>query len=155
MWEKWAFLCTLAACTCLFDGSIGEILSSTDYGQNYIEGVYKECNEIMTKSLLSLDLTTTTTTSSSDDLEKARKSAVFQRVLANPNSTIRASMSRDMQNGYETEGDHIIGDMIFQGKQHGISTPLLQIAYTRLQIYEKQRRVKLNNKQITRYLKND
>jgi 2-dehydropantoate 2-reductase len=43
MWEKWTFLATLAASTCLMRCSIGEILA-TDHGESLIGGLFDECN---------------------------------------------------------------------------------------------------------------
>jgi 2-dehydropantoate 2-reductase len=47
-------------------------------------------------------------------------------------------MLRDIDAGSPTEADHIVGDMISRAKKYGIETPLLQTAYTHLQVYENQ-----------------
>lgn len=43
MWEKWTFLATLSASTCLMRGSVGEILA-TEHGEALISGLFDECN---------------------------------------------------------------------------------------------------------------
>ena len=130
MWEKWTFLATLGAATCLLDGTVGEI-HQTDSGKDYLEGVYQECKAVATAHLPKSPLL----------LDATHLAQRFQRVLGDPKSIVRASMARDMQQGNPTEADHILGDMIQRAKQKGIATPLLSIAYARLQIYEKQRQV--------------
>ena len=126
MWGKWTSLATLAAATTLFGGSVGDILG-TDSGRSYIDGVYRECNQVATACR------------GGKELDRTQQKKVYERVFGNPNSIVRASMARDMQNGNPTEADHVLGDMIQRATQKGISMPLLSIAYTRLQIYEQQR----------------
>lgn len=122
-WEKWTFVTTLAAATCLLDGAISEILD-TDNGADYVQGVYKECHNVAEKSL----------GDSAKELEADVSN--FQRVLGDPTSP----MWRDIQARGPTEADHILGDMLARAKQHGIATPLLSIAYARLQVYENQQK---------------
>ncbi|CAB9524127.1 Uncharacterized oxidoreductase YkpB [Seminavis robusta] len=126
MWEKWTFLATLGAATCLLDATIGEIHSVTG-GASYIQGVYRECNQVATSWM-----------GKEPDAEQQEK--IFQRVLGDTKSIVRASMARDMQNGNPTEADHILGDLIRRAAQRDIATPFLSTAYARLQIYEQQRR---------------
>src|ERR1700710_253462 len=45
MWEKWVFLATLAACTCLMRTSVGNILASPG-GKDFILGMLDECSAI-------------------------------------------------------------------------------------------------------------
>jgi len=122
MWEKWTFLATLGAATCLFDATIGEILTATDEGESYIKGVFDECHQVARKEL-------------GDEIA----TDAYGHVLGDRQSIVRASMARDMQQNNPTEGDHILGDMIRRAQQHHISTPLLSLAYARLQIHEHRR----------------
>ena len=45
LWNKWVFLCTLAASGCLFRGHVGEILA-TDHGEAILAAVLKECSTV-------------------------------------------------------------------------------------------------------------
>lgn len=124
MWEKWTFLTTLAAVTCLMRGSIGQILA-TDHGEALITKLYEECNA----------------TASAEGYPPGPSPAQdYRGFLFDRSSTVTASMLRDMEAGNPTEADHIVGDMIARAKRHGLQTPLLNTAYTRLQTYENQRR---------------
>lgn len=123
LWEKWTFLATLAAATCLMRGSIGEILA-TDHGEALIAGLFDECNE----------------TAAAEGCPPGPSPAQdYRGFLFERGSPFTASMLRDMQSGSPTEADHIIGDMIQRARRHGIATPLLDVAYSQLQVYEAQR----------------
>lgn len=128
MWEKWIFLATLGASTCLFDGSIGEILATGDVGASYIQGVLRECEAVAVAE---------------GGSEGNQRTHPYSRNLRDKNSVVRASMARDMANGNPTEADHILGDMIRRGRNHRIETPLLSIAYARMVVYENQRNTNL------------
>lgn len=123
MWEKWSFLATLAASTCLSLGTIGQILA-TDHGEQLICGLFEECNAV----------------AAAEGWAPAPNPVQdYRGMLLDRNSHFTASMMRDMESGGPTEADHIVGDMIARGNRHGIKTQLLQAAYTRLQVYENQR----------------
>ena len=64
----------------------------------------------------------------------------YRGLLFDRSSTVTASMLRDLEAGKQTEADHILGDMIVRAERHGVGTPLLETAYTHLQVYELQRR---------------
>ncbi|MAI44402.1 MAG: ketopantoate reductase family protein [Hyphomicrobiaceae bacterium TMED74] len=123
MWEKWTFLATLAASTCLMRCSIGSILE-TDHGEKLIEGLFDECNS----------------TACAEGYPPGPSSAqLYRGILFERNSMVTASMLRDLEAGSPTEAEHIIGDMIKRAAQHGIETPLLKVANTHLQAYENAR----------------
>ncbi|KAG7372296.1 2-dehydropantoate 2-reductase [Nitzschia inconspicua] len=127
MWDKWTFLATAAASTCLMSASLGQILS-TDYGQEFLLAVYQECNAVATADGgIQADL----------DGRQAR----YRHIFSDKTSIIKASMCRDMESGGPTEADHILGDMIQRATKHGIPTPLIKTAYIKLQIHEAQRQV--------------
>lgn len=123
MWEKWTFLTTLAAATCLMNGSIGEILA-TDHGESLIAGLFDECTE----------------TAKAESFPPGPNPAEdYRALLFNRNSAMTASMLRDMNAGAPTEADHIIGDMLRRARRHDIDTPILQTAHSRLQVFENSR----------------
>ena len=123
MWEKWTFLATLAASTCLMRGSIGEILA-TDYGEQLIAQLFDECQQ----------------TAAAEGWPAGPNPAQdYRALLFDPNGTYTASMLRDMDSGGPTEADHILGNMISRAHRNGIEAPMLEVAYSRLQVHERQR----------------
>lgn len=123
LWEKWTFLATLAASTCLMRGSVGEILA-TDDGERLLADLYDECNQTATAEGWP----------PGPNPAQDYRAALFDRA-----GTMTASMMRDMDAGGPTEADHILGDMIIRAERNGVETPMLRIAYSRLQLYENQR----------------
>src|SRR3981189_1196394 len=123
MWEKWVFLATLAACTCLMRSSVGNILAAPD-GKDFILGMLDDCSAVATAE-------------GHDPcvpfFERARG------MLTADGSQLTASMFRDIQAGAPVEADHVIGDLIARGDAAKVPVPRLRIAYTHLKAYEKQR----------------
>jgi 2-dehydropantoate 2-reductase len=56
--------------------------------------------------------------------------------LTDPNSNISASMRRDIERGNRIEADHIVGDLISRGRELGVPSPMLDVAYLHLQAYQ-------------------
>ncbi len=127
MWEKFVFLATLAGTTCLFRGSIGEILE-TYRGKKFILELLQECMETATASGFALS-------------EKSIKEYVD--VLTEAGSGYTASMLRDIESAAPTEADHILGDMVKRSEALGVANDLAGYAWSHLQVYE-MRRNKLN-----------
>jgi 2-dehydropantoate 2-reductase len=123
MWEKWVFLASLAASTCLMRTSVGNILAVPG-GKDFILGVLDECSEVASAE------------------GHAPSGPFFQRtrgMLTAEGSQITASMFRDIKAGAPVEADHVIGDLIARGDAAKVPVPRLRIAYTHLKAYEKQR----------------
>ncbi len=58
-----------------------------------------------------------------------------------PQSTITASMLRDIERGGPIEADHIVGDLLHRSAtQSPHDSPLLRIAYAHLKTYEARRK---------------
>lgn len=123
MWNKWVFLCTLAAAGCLFRGHVGEILA-TDHGGEILAAMLGECSAVA---------------DAEGHLPAEAQMAGYQKMLRDPASKWSPSMLHDLRHGYPTEGDHIVGDMIRRAERHGIATPMLKVALSHLQVYEAQR----------------
>ena len=122
MWEKWVFLATLAASTCLMRGSVGDILAAPD-GKRIIENLLGECRGVAEHTGFTMG----------PDFEARATQTLFTP------SPLTASMLRDVENHSHTEADHILGDLISRGGdaqkgEHGLS--LLRIAYSHLKTYE-------------------
>jgi len=123
MWEKWVFLASLAASTCLMRTAVGNILAVSG-GKDFILGMLDECSAVATAE------------------GHAPSGPFFQRtkgLLTAEGSQMTASMFRDIKAGAAVEADHVIGDLIARGDAAKVPVPRLRIAYTHLKAYEKQR----------------
>jgi 2-dehydropantoate 2-reductase len=123
MWEKWVFLSSLAASTCLMRTTVGNILAVPG-GKDFILGILDECSAVAAAE------------------GHAPSGPFFQRtkgLLTTEGSQMTASMFRDIKAGAAVEADHVIGDLIARGDAAKVPVPRLRIAYTHLKAYEKQR----------------
>jgi 2-dehydropantoate 2-reductase len=123
MWEKWVFLASLAASTCLMRTSVGNILAAPG-GKDFVLGMLDECSAVASAE------------------GHAPSGPFFQRtkgLLTADGSQMTASMFRDIRAGAAVEADHVIGDLIARGDAAKVPVPRLRIAYTHLKAYEKQR----------------
>ena len=66
--------------------------------------------------------------------------AKYRAMLTQKNSVFTASMLRDIEAGGQTEGDHILGELLALARKHGIATPLLEVAVTHLEAYAARKR---------------
>jgi 2-dehydropantoate 2-reductase len=123
MWEKWVFLASLAASTCLMQSSVGHILTAPG-GKDFILGMLDECSAVATAE------------------GHAPRAPFLERIrgmLTAEGSPMTASMFRDVRAGAPVEADHVIGDLIARGDAAKVPVPRLRTAYTHLKVYERQR----------------
>ena len=123
MWEKWVFLASLAAGSCLMRAPVGAIVAAPG-GRELMLGLIDEAFAIAKAAG-----------------SEPRPSAM-ERTRTNltlPKSGFAASMMRDMEGGGPTEADHILGDLIRRGEAADVPCPLLRLAYTHLKAYEARR----------------
>ena len=123
MWEKWVFLCSLAASTCLMRASLGNILAAPG-GKDFVLGILDEC-----KSVASAE-------------GYPPRLPFMERSLATltaEGSPLTASMFRDIKASLPVEADHVVGDLIARGDAAKVPVPRLRVAYTHLKAYERQR----------------
>jgi 2-dehydropantoate 2-reductase len=118
LWDKWAFLATLAAATTLTQGSIGQVLDTT-HGESLLRRLYAEGLAVAERS--------------GAIISKGAQTRALER-LTQRGSTMTASMLRDLQAGQRTEHDHVLGDLVQRAQRHGIDTPLLAMAHCHLQL---------------------
>lgn len=118
LWDKWAFLATLAAATTVTQGSIGQVMETT-HGESLLRRLYAEGLTVAQRSGASIDA--------------AAQARALGR-LTQRGSSITASMLRDLQAGLRTEHDHVLGDLVRRGQQFGVDTPLLALAHCHLQV---------------------
>ena len=123
MWEKWVFLASLAASTCLMRAPVGVILSAPA-GKDFVLGMLDECSAIAAAE------------------GYAPRAAFLERtraMLTAEGSQMTASMFRDIRAGAPVEADHVIGDLIARADAAKVPVPKLRTAYTHLKAYEKAR----------------
>jgi 2-dehydropantoate 2-reductase len=123
MWEKWVFLATLAASTCLMRASVGHILAAPG-GKDFILGMLDESSAVA---------------SAEDHAPRAPFLGRITGMLTAEGSPMTASMFRDIKAGAPVEADHVIGDLIARGDAAKVPVPRLRTAYTHLKAYEQQR----------------
>lgn len=122
MWEKWVFLATLAGMTCLMRASLGDI--STAGGSKISLDFFAECCTIAERCGY---------TPGSKFIERIRG------MLMSKESSLTASMLRDIERGGPIEVDHIIGDLLLRAPESLGRTSLLRIAHVHLKAYEARR----------------
>ena len=122
MWEKWTFLASIAASTCLMRAPLGIILAAPG-GKDFLLGILDECKAVATA-----------------EGYPPRAPFVDRTVtmLTTEGSPLTASMFRDIKAGQRVEADHVIGDLIARGDAAKVPVPRLRTAYTHLKAYEKQ-----------------
>lgn len=123
MWEKFAFIATLAGLTCVMRGAMGEIVATPE-GADLARALYAECRETAGRCghVLSVDAV-----------------ADAGRILTAPDSPLKASMLRDLERGARTECEHVLGDLRARAHAHAFDTPLLATALAHLRVYENAR----------------
>jgi len=120
MWEKWAFIATAGAITSLMRGTVGDIVAGG--GAPLTLALYAEIATIAAASKYPLRQAAT---------ERARA------MLTTAGSPFTASMARDVESGFRTEADHVVGDLLKRAK--GGDYPMLTVAYAHLKAYEARR----------------
>jgi 2-dehydropantoate 2-reductase len=123
MWEKWVFLTSLAASTCLMRASVGDILTAPG-GKDFILGMLDECSAVAAAE------------------GHAPRAPYLERIggmLTAEGSPMTASMFRDIKAGAPVEADHVIGDLVSRADAAKVPVPKLRTAYTHLKAYEKAR----------------
>ncbi len=123
MWQKYIFLAALAGATCIFRGSVGEIMK-TESGREFILELFHECVDIAKAYRNRPD-------------ENTMKK--YTELLTDINSDYTASMLRDIQSGRQTEVNEIFGELVKLGTEKNLSTKLLGYALSHLQVYEAKR----------------
>jgi 2-dehydropantoate 2-reductase len=120
MWEKWVLLASLAATTCLMRAPIGDILAAPG-GEPFITATLAEAQAIA---------------GANGFAARENNLARFKALLTERGSSFTASMLRDLESLGRIEADHIIGDLLRRGREQGVDTPLLRVAYAHLKAYE-------------------
>ena len=120
LWDKWTFLATLAAMNTLMRANVG-VIESMEFGGQATQRMFEECCSIAEKSGFPIS-----------EMVRAQSLGILRK----ENSDFTASMLRDLESGYRTEHEHIIGSMLRRGKQAKLDCSSLQLAYTQMVIRE-------------------
>lgn len=126
MWDKFAFIATLAGITCLMRAAVGGIVATPD-GRELVQRLYRECVAVATLEGHAPD---------------AAAQAAALSILCAEGSALKASMLRDLERGARTECEHILGDLRERAAKHGLDTPIFGAALLHLRIHEGQERGK-------------
>jgi 2-dehydropantoate 2-reductase len=123
MWQKWVWLASLGAITCLLRGNIGEIVAVPG-GSELCLSALRECAAIASACGYPMSETFLTEKSSQ---------------ITAPGSKLASSLYRDLTIQARVEVDTILGDLIERGRKHRVSAPIVQAAFVRLTIYQQER----------------
>jgi len=122
MWEKWVFLATLAGITCLMRAGVGDIIAAGGLGT--ISALLAETQAVAEAAGHG---------ARPEVLEK------YRALLVAPESTLTASMLRDVEKGGPAEGEHVLGNLLERGHAAGLDLPLLGLATTHLRAFAARR----------------
>ncbi|MFH1553837.1 MAG: 2-dehydropantoate 2-reductase [Pseudomonadota bacterium] len=122
MWEKWVFLASLGAVTCLMRGSIGEVAAAG--GKAIALAIVAECAAIAHAAGYAPRPAFLTET---------------RAQLTADGSPMTSSLYRDLNQGHAVEADQIIGDLIARARASATPTPLLEAVGVALKLYENRR----------------
>ena len=123
LWEKWVFIASAAAITCLMRASIGDIVAAgaVDLSERLLE----ECRAIAAHNGFA-----------------PRPAAIerYRAILTAAGSPISASMLKDIERGAPVEAENVICDLLRRAPATASGPPpLLHIAYAHLKAYEARR----------------
>lgn len=122
MWEKWVFLATLAGITCLMRASLGEVAAAG--GAELSLALFRECCAVAEQA----------------GYPPAPKFiGRINGMLQSTESTMTASMLRDLERGGPVEVDQVIGDLLRRAPGEAAPASLLRIAHVHLKAYELRR----------------
>ena len=120
LWNKYSFLTTLAAGTCLMRADVGTIVAG-EGGRDFMQALYRECLGVA---------------EAAGQPVSAETQSIALATLVQAGSPVKASMQRDLEAGQKVEAAHIVGDMLHRAQRAGLESPLLATAWCHLQAYE-------------------
>ncbi len=120
LWNKYSFLTTLAAGTCLMRADVGTIVAG-EGGRDFMQALYRECLGVA---------------EAAGQPVSAETQSIALATLVQAGSPVKASMLRDLEAGQKVEAAHIVGDMLHRAQRAGLESPLLATAWCHLQAYE-------------------
>lgn len=123
MWEKWIFMASAGALTCLLRGNVGEI-EAVSYGRKIAHSIVDEAVSFASAAGFE---------PRPEFVESVRQT------LTMPGSSFTSSTYRDLIDGNRVEVESILGDLVVRAEEHGLATPVLRLALVNLRIYARSR----------------
>ncbi|MFD1332996.1 2-dehydropantoate 2-reductase [Methylopila musalis] len=119
MWEKFTMLATFAGLTCVMRASVGQIMEAEE-GAEIAAALLAECASV-----------------AAANGHPPRQPFLDQSLamLTTKGSAATASMLRDVENGFRTEHEHILGDLRRRARAAGLATPVLAVAFAHMQAH--------------------
>lgn len=119
MWQKWVFVATIGALTCLMRGTVGEIVAVPG-GRDLGPAMLAEATAVAAAAGYPIP---------ADAIESTT------RMITQPGSPVNSSLSRDVAEGRSAEVEQVLADLARRGAGHGVKTPLFDLATMQLRIY--------------------
>jgi 2-dehydropantoate 2-reductase len=119
MWQKWVLVATVGALTCLMRGSVGEIVAVPG-GRDLGPAILAEASGVAAAAGYPVPADAITRTT---------------RMITEAGSALNSSMSRDVAEGRHAEVEQVLADLARRGADHGVKTPLFDLATMQLRIH--------------------
>lgn len=122
MWHKYLFITTMSGITTLMRSPIGPIREEQN-GIKLIEYLLYELSSVMRAIGAPIE----------DTIEEQHLETINQMPFG-----MKTSMQRDMEKCLQVEADQLQGYLYHLGKEYHVPTPLLEVIYSNLKVYESQ-----------------
>jgi 2-dehydropantoate 2-reductase len=119
MWQKWVFVAPIGGLTCLMRGTVGEIVAVPG-GSGLGPAMLAEASAVAAAAGYPVP---------ADAIEGTT------RLITQPGSPVNSSLSRDVAEGRPAEVEQVLADLARRGADHGVKTPLFDLATMQLRIY--------------------
>lgn len=119
LWSKWAFIAAAGVVSCLFRGTVGDIIEAG--GLDHIHAAIDEIEAVA---------------AAAGHPVGAAAHAQAIHLLTEPGSIFTSSLYRDAAAGNPTETEHILGDFASRARALGVATPLLDLTLVQLRAGE-------------------
>ncbi|ANU26570.1 ketopantoate reductase family protein [Planococcus versutus] len=120
MWHKYLFITTMSGITSMMEMPIGPI-KELESGQQTIKTFLVELVAIMEK----IDA----------PIQKGIAEVQLKRINS-MSAEMKSSMQRDIEKFQPTEFEHLQGYLLLRAKEKAVQTPILELIYTKLKLYE-------------------
>jgi 2-dehydropantoate 2-reductase len=119
MWQKWVFIATIGALTCLMRGTVGDIVAVPG-GRDLGPAILAEASAVSAAAGYPMP---------------ADAIASTTQTITQAGSPVDSSTSRDVAEGRPAEVEQVLADLARRGADHGIKTPLFDLATMQLRVY--------------------
>jgi 2-dehydropantoate 2-reductase len=120
MWQKWVFVSTVGALTSLMRGTVGDIVAVPG-GRDLGPAILAEASAVAAAAGCPIP---------------ADAIASTTQIVTQAGSPVNSSLSRDVAEGRLAEVEEVLADLARRGSDHGIKTPLFDLATMQLRVYD-------------------